>query len=213
MDKTKKRFSAVKVGKRVLHDIYFNAKKRNKIKKGSLKIQKTILENVDSTVKPVLKEEYEERETYSSWLYMSTTFLKTVKDAEDLKYRTTLKKCSFQLYKSKKTKTVIIENKFFKVCEGKNKTTVVVFPNGLPYESKRRCRFYKNGYEFNKDDYEMIDSGKFKQKILDFSELSVSFKGKVFNKKIVFKQISESNEHHWAKLADNIYDIRANVMK
>ncbi|MDO8461201.1 MAG: hypothetical protein Q7S38_02025 [bacterium] len=243
---TKKRFSVVKTGKKVLHDIYFNARKRNKIKRDSLILQKGVLENADATIKPVLKREYREREIYSNWAYVSTIFLRTIKNAENLKYRTTLKNCSFKLYKSKKKKTVIIENKFFKVWERKNKTALIVFPNGLPDEaprsklrgiraeflrsqphfakaslgvplapsspeqalrysakrnkSKRKCKIHRKGYKLNTNDYLLIDFGKFRQRIVDFSEFSIAFKGNIFNKKILFKQIKKSNKSHWSTL-------------
>ncbi|MCL4385600.1 MAG: hypothetical protein M1326_04710 [Cyanobacteria bacterium] len=181
------------------YDIYFNSRKRNKIKKTILRLQRGLLQSVDTTIKPVLKQEYEDRESQVSWLNVCIKFLKLIKAAEEFKYETTLKNCRFKIYKARRGNKVIIEDKFFKPSENKNKITFAVFNTGFPTGSRKKCVLYRNGYEFDQSKFVLIDNGGFKQKAENFNSFSVCYKGKIFNKRILFVQIKSSTTLFWVK--------------
>lgn len=191
------------ISKKLDEQIYFNTRKRNNIKKNVLRLQKSLLQSVDTTIKPVLKQEYIDREFHVSWLNICVKFLKVIKDAEIFKYDTTLKNCHFKIYKAKKGNTVIIQSKFFKICESKNKVTFVVFPAFLT-NSKKKCILYRNSYKFNTSDFVLIDKGRFKQKMEDFKSFTVNYKGKIFNKKLLFTKIKDSATYYWIRIIQEL---------
>lgn len=195
----KERLQLNAMSKKLDKNIYFNTRKRNNIKKNVLRLQKSLLQSVDTTIKPVLNQEYIDREFHVSWLNICIKFLKVIRDAEDFKYSTTLKNCHFKIYKAKKGKIVIIRSNFFKPCENKNKITFIVLPV-FPTLSKKKCTLYRKEYKFNSSDFVLIDGGRFKQKVEDFKSFSVNYKGKIFNKKLLFTKIKSSATYHWIRV-------------
>lgn len=189
------RTNGFKSGRKMRKDIFFNEKRREELRKSFLRTQKAILQNSDSSVKPFSEEEYAQRMLETSALAFTVTGLETIKKAEDFDKSSYLVDCKFHLFK--KGKSVVIKTTFLKPLLDNNlKTTFVYFPQGLPNGLKKKTFIYKEKFSFDK--YRQIDSGNFQQKILNFEEYTLKFRGKKVNLKIKLKLINEDKQSYWA---------------
>ena len=188
------RADSFKSGRKMKKDIFFSKKKREKLRKTFLRTQKAILQNSDSSVKPFSEEEYAQRRLETSALAFTVTGLEMIKKAEDADKSSYLVDCKFYLFK--KGKSVIIKATFLKPLLDNNlKTTFVYFSQGLPESTKKKALVYKEKFEFK--EYKLLDSGVFKQKILNFEEYTLKFKGKKVNLKIKLKLINSDRKSYW----------------
>lgn len=177
------------------HDLYFNTKKRNVFKRSFLGLQKEIIENTP-TDKPLLKEDYDNREFAVDFLRISIIALKRIKEAEEFRNCHTLKRCKFKLYRSSK-KLFVIENSFYRLSDKTFNAKFIFFPNGYPLgDFKVKAKMTK---EMSLEGYEMVDQGIFKQKVENFDKFSVSYRGNFFKEKFLFKQMKGSNENLWTR--------------
>lgn len=160
--------------KKFTDDVYFNKSKREKLKEDFLRIQKSVLEGPDFSEKPVLKNEFEEREFKTSMLNLSVVGLDFIKNAEEFDKDTLFINCKFELYK--KNNSYVFKTTFFKPLKNENKTSFLVFENGLPEISKKKGYIEKVKYDLT--GYRVIDRGTFEQKIKMFKEVELFFKGK-----------------------------------
>ena len=178
------------------NDIYFNKRKRKSLKTNFLKIQKSILEGPDFSEKPVLDKEFEEREFKTSMLNLSVVGLDFIKGAEEFDKDTLFTNCKFELYK--KLNSYVFKTTFFKPLKNENKTSFLVFENGLPGKLKTKGYIEKVNYELT--EFEIIDKGTFKQKIKNFKEIELSFNGKEFKYNFLLKLIDNDKWTFWVTL-------------
>lgn len=176
-------------------NLYFNKKKRQDIKISFLRLQKSILENVDPTIKPQTKEEYKDREFYTSFFDISIKGLNRVKEAEEFQLKITLKNCKFELYKAKKNNGLMIVNYFFKVYENKNKIKYIYLTNGLSFKGKKKIKLIERKPDLK--NFELIDKGVFRQEIKNFKGFFLTYKGKIFKQKFFFQHIKGSPVNLW----------------
>jgi hypothetical protein len=182
------------------NDIYFNKKKRKRIKTNLLKIQKNILEGPDFSEKPVLSKEFEEREFKTSMLNLSVQGLGIIKDAEEFEKDKKFTNCKFELYK--KSQSYVFKTTFFKPLKNENNTSYLVFENGLPENSRQKGYIQKNNLVDLKG-FESIDNGSFRQKIINFNELELTFKGSKNKYKFLLKLIDEEKWSYWVSLSED----------
>lgn len=188
------RLNAFKRGRKMRNDIFFNKKRRVKLKKNFLEGQKLFLQTSDFSVKPLLKEEYAKRAIVISALAFTVTGLETVKKAEDFEKETYLTNCKFYLFR--KAKSAIIKATFLKpLLDNSLKTTFIYFPQGLPKGFKKKAFVYKDKFEF--EGYNLLDTGTFKQKMVNFEEYRLNFKGKKIKLKINLKIINLDKHSYW----------------
>jgi len=178
------------------NDIYFNKRKRKSLKTNFLKIQKSILEGPDFSEKPVLDKEFEEREFKTSMLNLSVVGLDFIKDAEEFDKDTLFTNCKFELYK--KLNSYVFKTTFFKPLKNENKTSFLVFENGLPKNTRKKGYIEKVRYDLT--GYEVIDKGSFEQKIKNFKKIELSFKGKEFEYNFLLKLIGKDKWSYWVTL-------------
>jgi len=189
------RAEGLKSGKKIRKDIFFNKKRREELRKTFLRTQKAILQYSDFSIKPFSEEEYAQRRLETSTLALTVKSLETIKEAEEFDKKTYLTSCKFYLFK--KGKSVIIKTIFLKPLLDNNlKTTFVYFPQGLPENVKKKAIVYKEKFEF--EGYNLIYSGTFKQKILNFEEWTIKFKSKEVDFKIRLKIINSEKQTYWA---------------
>ena len=187
----------IKKGAKVFqNDIYFDKRKRKRLKTNFLKIQKSILEGPDFSKKPVLKKEFEEREFKVAMLNLSVKGLGFIKDAEEFDKDIFLTNCKFVLYK--KFNTYVFKTTFFKPLKNENKTSFLVFENGIPGKLKTKGYIEKVNYELT--GFDIIDRGTFKQKIKNFKEIELSFKSKEFKYNFLLKLIDREKWSYWVTL-------------
>lgn len=186
-----------KSGTKMRKDIFFNKKRREELRKTFLRTQKAILQNSDSSIKPFTEEEYAQRRLETSALALTVAGLETIKKAKDFDKNSYLANCKFYLFK--KGKSAIIRTTFLKPLLGNNsKTTFVYFPQGLPESTKKRALIYKDKFEFK--EYKLMDSGVFKQKILNFEEYTLKFKGEKADFNIKLKLINSDKQSYWVAI-------------
>lgn len=178
---------------KLFKDFFLNKRKRKDLKMEFLKAQKYVLENADFTKKPVTKEEYDERALNVLRLENSVGGLYVIKEAEKTDKELRMINCRFKLYK--KGKAYIIANTF-DTPNAKKKTdkTFHFMPNGLPIKTAKKEYKYRNKFEFS--DYELIDEGIFKQVFDEIKGSKVSYKGKIYNFRIKYHQISSDKKTH-----------------
>jgi hypothetical protein len=179
------------------NDIYFNKRKRKSLKTNLLKIQKNILEGPDFSEKPVLSKEFEEREFKTSMLNLSVQGLGIIKDAEEFEKDKKFTNCKFELYR--KSQSYVFKTTFFKPLKNENNTSYLVFENGLPDSSRKKAYIQKNSLVDLKG-FETIDNGSFRQKIINFSELELTFKGSRNKYMFVLKLINKDKWSYWVSL-------------
>lgn len=190
------RTDGLKSGRKMRMDIFFNKKRREELRKTFLRTQKAILQNSDSSIKPFTEEEYAQRRLETSTLALTVKSLEIIKEAEAFDKKTYLTNCKFYLFK--KGKSVVIKATFAKpLLDNSSKTTFVYFPQGLPESTKKRALIYKDKFEFK--EYRLLDSGVFKQKILNFEEYTLKFKGEKADFNIKLKLINSDKQSYWAK--------------
>lgn len=188
---------AIKSGKRVNREIYFSKKKRKEWKRTFLKSQKAILENEDFSIKPVLKEEYGRRTLATSILAYTVSGLEVVEKAEEYDKTIYLTNCKFIL--SKRGKSMVFKATFLKpLLDKKKRTSYLCFPQGFPKTSKKKAFILKDGKEFLLRRYKELDSGAFKQKILNHGIIGLTFLGKKANYDFKLTLINEKNQSYWA---------------
>lgn len=187
----------IKKGKKTFqNDIYFNNRKRKSLKTNFLKIQKNILSGPDFSDKPILKKEFEEREFKTSMLNLSVVGLDFIKSAEEFDKDTKFTKCKFELYK--KDNSHVFKTTFFKPLKNENKTSFLVFAKGLPNGTKKKAYIEKVSYELM--GYEIIGRGTFKQKIKNFKEIKLTFRGKKLEYNFLLELINKDTWSYWATL-------------
>lgn len=190
------RADGFKSGTKMRKDIFFNKKRREELRKTFLRTQKAILQNSDSSIKPFTEEEYAQRRLETSALALTVAGLETIKKAKDFDKNSYLANCKFYLFK--KGKSVIIKATFAKpLLDNNSKTTFVYFPQGLPKNVRKKAFVYKDKFEFK--EYELMDLGVFKQKILNFEEYTLKFKGEKADFNIKLKLINSGKQSFWAK--------------
>lgn len=186
----------LKSGRKMRKDIFFNKKRREELRITFLRTQKAILQNSDSSIKPFSEEEYAQRRLETSALAFTVKGLEAIKEAEAFDKKTYLTNCKFYLFK--KGKSVVIKATFIKPLLGSNsKTSFAYFPQGLPESTKKRAFIHKDKFEFK--EYKLLDSGVFKQKILNFEEYTLKFKGEKVDFNIKLKLINSGKQSYWAK--------------
>ncbi|MDP2637661.1 MAG: hypothetical protein Q8P26_01205 [Candidatus Levybacteria bacterium] len=191
------RAEGFKTGRKTRKEIFFNKKRREELRKAFLRGQKAILQNSDFSVKPFTEEEYAQRSLEASALAFTVTGLETIKKAEDFDKSSYLVNCKFYLFK--KGKSVIIKATFLRPLLDSNlKTTFVYFLQGLPNEIKKKASVHKGNFKL--EGCKLLDSGSFKQKILNFEEYTLKFKGKKVNLKIKLKLINEEKQSYWVTI-------------
>jgi hypothetical protein len=181
-------------------DIFLKKKTRKDLKQILLKVQRNILENSDFSIKPVLKQEFADRQLETSLLSFSVKGLETIKKAEEFEKHITIRNCKFQLLQKIRGSSVIVRGDFFKPLRDEYVTAFIFFPKGLPKKGYKKVFIYRNKYEF--EGYKLIDKGAFRQKILNLEEFSVTCRGKFFNKSIVLRTIGDSNLEYWARIQE-----------
>ena len=188
------RADALKSGRKMRKDIFFNKKKRKDLRNTFLRTQKVILQHSDFSVKPFSEEEYAQRRLETSALAFTVTGLEAIRNAEDSDKKTYLTNCKFYLLK--KRKSIIIKATFLKPLLDNNlKTTFVYFPQGLPRDLKKKAFVCKERFEH--EGYKLLDSGTFKQKILNFEEYTLKFKGEKADFNIKLKLINSDRQSYW----------------
>ncbi|MDP3998422.1 MAG: hypothetical protein Q8P89_02305 [bacterium] len=192
-----RKYTIADSAKKFIHDLYFNTRRRRIIKKEFLSVRKKLPLTFNPNYKPVTKEEYEGRDLNISAFLLAIKGLRLIKEAEKLHYMTTLRNCKFKLFKFPKTREIMIESSFYKVCEHRNKIKTLYFPKGLPENTQKHARMILGSYPLKKR--KLVDSGRYRQKIENFGEFSFIFRGRIFNKKILLKQINGSNENLLAR--------------
>jgi len=198
MKKKSLRSIAIASGKKLNKEIYFSKKKRAEWKKTFLKSQKAILENSDPSIKPVLKEEYNQRHLVTSALAFTVTGLETIEKAEEYDKRVTLEKCKFIFYK--KGDSFVFKATFLKpLLDSKKRISYFYFPQGFPENKKKKAFIYKDGKGFSLKGYEKVDSGTFKQKILDYKVLGLKYKGKKANYNFKLALVNEDSQSYWVE--------------
>jgi len=196
-DKEFKRL-AIKSGKKINRDIYFNKKRREELRKIFLKSQKAILENSDPSIRPVLKEEYDQRHLETSFLAYTVKGLEAIKNAEERDKTVYLTDCKFILYK--KGKSLAFKTTFFKpLLDNNSRTSYFAFPQGFPETSKKKAFIYKDGKGFSLKGYERVDFGTFKQKILDYKILGLKYKGNKANYDFKLALINDEKQSYWVE--------------
>ncbi len=178
------------------NDIYFNKRKRKSLKSNFLKIQRNILEGPDFSEKPVLDKEFEERKFKTAMLNLSVVGLDFIKGAEEFDKDTLFTNCKFELYK--KLNSYVFKTTFFKPLKNENKTSFLVFENGLPKNTKKKGYIEKVSYDLT--GYRVIDKGSFKQIIKKLKEVELSFKGKELNYNFLLKLIDKDKWSYWVTL-------------
>ncbi len=187
---------ALASGRKMNRDIYFNKKRRRVFKKSFLETQKEILENEDFSVKPVLKEEYDKRMLTTSMLAFTVSWLETIGKAEKNDKKIYLTDSKFILYR--KEMSFVFKATFLKpLLDNKVKTSFLCFPQGFPRKTKKKAFIYKDGRKFSLKGYEEIDSGTFKQKVLDFKDLSLKYKGKKDHYNFKLTLINDEKQSYW----------------
>jgi hypothetical protein len=188
---------AIASGKKINKEIYFSKIKRKKWKSTFLESQKKILETEDSSVKPVLKEEYDRRTLATSILSFTVSGLETIKKAVEYDKRIYLTNCKFILYK--KGNSLVFKANFLKplLDKKKKRTSYLHFPQGFPKTFKKKAYMHKDGQKFSLKGYREIDSGTFRQKVLDYKDVSLKYKGKkeMYNFKLTL--ISDKKQSYW----------------
>lgn len=191
------RADGLKSGRKMRKDIFFNERRREELRKTFLRTQKAILQNSDFSIKPFLEEEYAQRRLETSALAFTVRSLETIKEAEVFDKKTYLTNCKFYLFK--KGKSAIIKATFLKpLLDNNSKTTFAYFPQGLPKGIRKKAFVYKEKFEFT--EYKLQDSGVFKQKILNFEEYTLKFKGKKVDFNIKLKLINSDKQSYWATI-------------
>ena len=194
VDKFFTKAEALKSGRKMRKDIFFNKKRRKDLKNTFLRTQKVILQHSDFSVKPFSEEEYAQRRLETSALAFTVTGLEAIRNAEDSDKKTYLTNCKFYLLK--KRKSIIIKATFLKPLLDNNlKTTFVYFPQGLPRDLKKKAFVCKERFEH--EGYKLLDSGTFKQKILNFEEYTLKFKGEKADFNIKLKLINSDRQSYW----------------
>jgi len=187
---------ALASGRKMNRDIYFNKKRRRVFKKSFLETQKEILENEDFSVKPVLKEEYDKRMLTTSMLAFTVSWLETIEKAEKYDKKVYLTDSKFILYR--KEMSVVFKATFLKpLLDNKVKTSFLCFPQGFPRKTKKKTFIYKDGRKFSLKGYEEIDSGTFKQKVLDYKDISLKYKGKKDHYNFKLTLINDEKQSYW----------------
>ena len=187
---------AISSGKKINKDIYFNKKRRRELKKTFLETQKVILEGEDFSVKPVLKEEYDKRMLTTSMLAFTVSGLETIEKAENFDKRVSLVNCKFILYR--KEMSFVFKGTFLKpLLDKKKRTSYFCLPQGFPQKTKKKAYIYKDGQKFTLKGYKLVDSGTFKQKVLDYKDLSLKYRGKKENYFFKLTLINEEKQSYW----------------
>jgi hypothetical protein len=192
-----KRFSPIANGRKISEDIFFNKKRRKELKVSFLKTQKAILENSDFTIKPVLKEEFDRRILETSVLSFTVKGLEAVKNAEKYDKEVYYRNCKAYLFK--KEKSVVLKGTFFKpLLNSDMMISYALFPQGLPENSRKKVIIYRQGNTFDLTGYKEIDSGTFRQNILNFKDLSLIIKGKKNVYKLKLTLVNQDRQSYWA---------------
>ena len=187
---------ALASGRKMNRDIYFNKKRRRVFKKSFLETQKEILENEDFSVKPVLKEEYDKRMLTTSMLAFTVSWLETIEKAEKYDKKVYLTDSKFILYR--KEMSVVFKATFLKpLLDNKVKTSFLCFPQGFPQKTKKKAFIYKDGRKFSLKGYKLVDSGIFKQKVLDYKDISLKYKGKKDHYNFKLTLINDEKQSYW----------------
>ncbi|OGH07459.1 MAG: hypothetical protein A2171_00315 [Candidatus Levybacteria bacterium RBG_13_35_9] len=179
------------------HDIYFDKKWREKAKKSFLRIQKEILEKSDFTVKPVLKEEYEQRNLERAALELSVVGLAGIKKAEEFYKKTYLTKCTFTLFK--KGKTLVFKNRFYKPLLNVWKISYFLLPTGIPEKKRKKVFIIRD--KFSLTGFKTLEKGSFRQKVYEIDKMYLFFKSSKKRWKFDMKLISSEKNSYWATIA------------
>jgi len=188
---------ALESGEKFSRDVFFNKKRRKELKTILLKSQREILTNSDPSIRPVLKEEYAKRALDTSVLAFTVKGLETIQNAEERDKKVYLTNCKFVLHK--KGLSFVFKGTFLKpLLDTKKKESYLYFPNSLPKVSRKKAYIYKDGKSFSLEGYEKIDSGTFRQKILDYKEFTIKYKGKDESYNFKLNLIDDSKQSYWA---------------
>ncbi len=189
---------AIKTGDKITREIFLNKRKRKKHKELFLIAQKYVLKNADFSVKPVLKQEYEERMLHTSILSFSVKGLEMVKNAEQRDKETHLTNCKFVLFK--KGKSLVFKSTFLKpLLDNKKRTSYFYFPHGFPKNTKKKAYIYKGIDKFKSKEYRNVDKGIFKQKILDFKTFTIKHKGEKEDYNFKLTILNKEKQSYWAE--------------
>jgi len=189
---------AIESGKRINKEIFFNKKKRSEHKKVYLRAQKAILENEYFSIKPILKQEYDQRNLITSALAYTVSGLETVKKADEYDKTIYLTNCKFTLFK--KEKLFVFKSTFLKpLLDKKKRTSYFYFPQGFPENEKKKAFIYKDGKRFSLKGYEKVDFGAFKQKVLDYKVLGLRYKGKKEKYDFKLTIINKEKQSYWVE--------------
>jgi len=187
---------AIASGKKIRRDIYFNKKRREELRKIFLESQKVILINSDPSIRPVLREEYDQRHLVTSVLAFAVTGLETIERAEEYDKKICLTNCRFTLFK--KGKSLVFKATFLKpLLDKKRRTSYFYFPQGLPEKIKKKAFIFRDGKRISLKGYKEVDFGTFKQKVLDYKVLSLKYKGRKADYRFKLALIDEKSQSYW----------------
>lgn len=180
------------------NDIYFNPKERERLRNLVVKTQEDLLKSLE---KPLpLNAPYQlARERY--WADIFIDQMSKIIDLIDNVVPGNLKKwelfnANFKLFKKTGGKSLVIKCNYKKGIPQKSYEAYMLIPHGLPQKGKHRgVQIIRDNYELS--GYEEIDSGKFKQKLIRFTKVSQTFKGKLKTIKIILTQRGKIKDNNW----------------
>ena len=160
-----------KISNRLMHNIYFNKKYRDGVKKDFQELLDMGLKNLELSQNPRTIKEGEDRIVRESMIDVGVKYLDTVKDAEKRQCRMN-QYGKFTLYKKGNTYIYQMET----LRGNKIRHGVLVFKDGLPVRGDANA--YREFLKFNSKGFEKLDWGKMHLKQTDFEKGYYHFWGK-----------------------------------
>lgn len=183
-----------KISDKIIFEAYFKPKKREEYKRKALELQRAMLVNSEEFKKPVTKKEQEEYHLATSMLHFSIKLLELAETGEKFQKDTTFVNSRFHLLKKEKE---LVFKAFIETLGGDKRVSFFHFPSGIPKKTRKKAFIHK--HEFDLNGFKITDEGTFKQKVLNFKEITLSFKGKKEKYNLLLEMIGHDNKEFWVK--------------
>jgi len=173
-------------GTRLRKTIFYNPRKREKLKKNVLELQKISLRQLESQKQPRTYSDLKSNSLTDAFLNLADKFLKRIKEGEIYERERELADCRYELLKHQTKKSVVFKTSYTRVRNEKKERGYLFIRAGLPTKKQRRKAVFIKG-KFNTLDYKKIDEGRFIQKLIDYDLVKYWFTGKKKRFKFLYK--------------------------
>jgi hypothetical protein len=192
---------AKKASDKFSDDIYFNPKRRKELRESFVKAQDAFAGELEKPVRPSSSIQSAQNNYWAGeFMDQMTKLIDVIDNVVPKKLKEwELSNCKFQLFKKVDSNFLAIKCDYYKGVPKKHKKACHLIPSGLPRKGKTtKCQMIRGVYKL--DGFEQIDEGIFTQKLLKFTKVEQTFKGKVRTIKFVLTQRGNIDDNYWLRI-------------